>query len=117
MRTIKRSVRALIRSPFRALLMMGVLAVSIGLALIMITVTGAFAQRLEDVGAQVGTEIAVRRAGSFGGGFFRGDNGGGASPTATPAPGSSTTSTADPIITDDDLQQLTTIPHVASITR
>jgi ABC-type transport system, involved in lipoprotein release, permease component len=97
--------------------MMGVLAVSIGLALIMITVNGAFAQRLDTVRAQVGTEITVRPAGSFGGGFFRGDNGGGASPTATPAPGSSTTTTADPIITDGDLQQLTTIPHVASITR
>jgi putative ABC transport system permease protein len=117
MRTIKRSVRALIRSPLRAALMMGVLAVSIGLALIMITVNGAFAQRLDDVRAQVGTEITVRPAGSFGGGFFRGDGGGGAAPTATPAPGSSTTTTADPIITDDDLQQLTTITHVASITR
>src|SRR6266851_8392784 len=91
MRTIKRSVRALIRSPLRAALMVGVLAVSIGLALIMITVNGAFAQRLDDVRAQVGTEITVRPAGSFGGGFFRGDNGGGgAAPTATPAPGTST---------------------------
>ena len=118
MRTIKRSVRALIRSPLRAALMVGVLAVSIGLALIMITVNGAFAQRLDDVRAQVGTEITVRPAGNFGGGFFSGDNGGGASPTATPAPGSSSTTTpADPIITDADLQQLTTIPHVASITR
>ncbi|HEY8768640.1 MAG TPA: hypothetical protein VIP09_15505, partial [Dehalococcoidia bacterium] len=114
---MKRSVRALIRSPLRAALMVGVLAVSIGLALIMITVNGAFAQRLDDVRAQVGTEITVRPAGSFGGGFFGGDNGGGASPTATPAPGSSTAATADPIITDADLQQLTTIPHVASITR
>ena len=118
MRTIQRSVRALIRSPLRAALMVGVLAVSIGLALIMITVNGAFAQRLDDVRAQVGTEITVRPAGNFGGGFFSGDNGGGASPTATPAPGSSSTTTpADPIITDADLQQLTTIPHVASITR
>jgi putative ABC transport system permease protein len=100
----------------RAALMMGVLAVSIGLALIMITVNGAFAQRLDDVRAQVGTEITVRPAGNFGGGFFGGGDGGGAAPTATPAPGSSTT-TADPIITDADLQQLTTIPHVASITR
>src|ERR1700675_72729 len=104
MRTVKRGVRSLVRSPLRAALMVGVLAVSIGLALIMITVNGAFAQRLDDVRAQVGTEITVRPAGSFGGGFFRGD-GGGVAPTPTPAPGSSTTTTADPIITDGDLQQ------------
>src|ERR1700674_2446339 len=121
MRTVKRSVRALIRSPMRASLMMGVLAVSIGLALIMITVNGAFAQRLDDVRAKVGTDITIRPAGSFGGGFFRGDAGGApgtaGTPTATPAPGSSSAATTDPIITDADLQPLTSIPHVVSITR
>src|SRR6266851_8798342 len=89
MRTIKRSVRALIRSPLRAALMVGVLAVSIGLALIMITVNGAFAQRLDDVRAQVGTEITVRPAGSFGGGAFTfrrggGGSGGSVAPVTTP---------------------------------
>src|ERR1700687_2663700 len=120
MRTVKRSVRALIRSPMRASLMVGVLAVSIGLALIMITVNGAFAQRLDDVRAKVGTDITIRPAGSFGGGFFRGDGGGApgtaGTPTATPAPGSVAAPT-DPVITDADLQPLTSIPHVVSITR
>jgi putative ABC transport system permease protein len=119
MRTIKRSVRTLIRSPLRAALMVGVLAVSIGLALIMITVNGAFAQRLDDVRAQVGTDITVRPAGSFGGGAFGGGfGGGGRAPggaTPTPAPGAATTT--QPAVTDADLQQLTTIPHVVSITR
>jgi putative ABC transport system permease protein len=101
--------------------MMGVLAVSIGLALIMITVNGAFAQRLDTVRAQVGTDITIRPAGNFGGGFFGGDAGGApgtaGTPTATPAPGSSVAATTDPIITDADLQPLTSIPHVVSITR
>jgi putative ABC transport system permease protein len=105
----------------RAALMMGVLAVSIGLALIMITVNGAFAQRLDTVRAQVGTDITIRPAGNFGGGFFGGDAGGApgtaGTPTATPAPGSSVAATTDPIITDADLQPLTSIPHVVSITR
>jgi putative ABC transport system permease protein len=119
MRTIKRSVRTLIRSPLRAALMVGVLAVSIGLALIMITVNGAFAQRLDDVRAQVGTDITVRPAGSFGGGAFGGGfGGGGRAPggaTPTPAPGAATTT--QPAVTDADLQKLITIPHVVSITR
>jgi putative ABC transport system permease protein len=106
--------------------MVGVLAVSIGLALIMITVNGAFAQRLDDVRASVGTDITIRPAGSFGGGAFtfgrgdgRGANGGGANgiiATPTPAPGGSSTTT-QPTITDDDLQKLTTLPHIVSITR
>ncbi len=125
MRTIKRSVRSLLRSPLRAALMVGVLAVSIGLALIMITVNGAFAQRLDDVRASVGTDITIRPAGSFGGGAFTirafggGGNGGpqgNVIATSTPAPSDGTTPT-QPTITDADLQQLTTIPHISSITR
>jgi putative ABC transport system permease protein len=122
MRTVKRAVRALIRSPLRGALMVGVLAVTIGLALIMITVNGAFAQRLDAVRAQVGTDVTVRPAGSFGGGAVpfgggRGDRGGagGVVATPTPAPGDSTAT--QPTITDDDLQKLTTVPHVVSITR
>jgi putative ABC transport system permease protein len=124
MRTVKRGVRSLIRSPLRAALMVGVLAVSIGLALIMITVNGAFAQRLDDVRASVGTDITIRPAGSFGGGAFgrdfgRGRGGGGANgavATPTPAP-SDSSATTQPTITDADLQQLTSVPHVVSITR
>jgi putative ABC transport system permease protein len=124
MRTVKRGVRSLIRSPLRAALMVGVLAVSIGLALIMITVNGAFAQRLDDVRASVGTDITIRPAGSFGGGAFgrdfgRGRGGGGANgavATPTPAPSDSSVAT-QPTITDADLQKLTAIPHIVSITR
>ncbi|MEO8456565.1 MAG: ABC transporter permease [Chloroflexota bacterium] len=122
MGTIKRGVRALVRSPMRAGLMMAVLAVSIGLALIMITVNGAFAQRLDDVRASVGTDVTVRPAGSFGGGVFTFGNGGArrgqgnvvATPTPAPVDGSAPT---QPTITDADLQKLTSIPNVTSITR
>jgi putative ABC transport system permease protein len=120
--TIFHSARALVRSPLRGGLLVGVLAVSIGLALIMITVDGAFAQRLDDIRASVGTDITVRPAGSFGGGVFgfggpRGGNGpGGALATPTPAPSGDDT-TSQPTITDDDLQKLTSITNVASITR
>jgi len=121
MRTITRSIKALIRSPLRASLLVGVLGVSIGLALIMITVNGAFAQRLDDIRASVGTDITVRPAGSFGGGVFsfgrRGNGpGGNVAATPTPAPSDSTSSTP-PTITDSDLQGLTSIANVASITR
>jgi hypothetical protein len=57
MRTIIHGTKALIRNPLRGGLLVGVLAVSIGLALIMITVNGAFAQRLDDIRAQVGTTL------------------------------------------------------------
>jgi len=70
-----------LRSPLRTGLLVAVLAVAMGLALIMITVNEAFAKRLDDIRAQVGTTITVRPAGSFGGGFlgrggFGGDPGG-----------------------------------------
>ena len=109
------------QSALRGALLIGVLGVSIGLALIMITVNGAFAQRLDDIRASVGTDVTVRPAGSFGGGVFSfggrrgGGNGpGGAVATPTQAPGEATT---QPTISDDDLQKLTTIANVASITR
>ena len=79
MKTLRWAVRALLRSPLRAALLVGVLSVSIGLALIMITVDGAFDERLEEIQSQVGTTVTVQPAGSFGGGFiFRGGFGGGA---------------------------------------
>jgi putative ABC transport system permease protein len=116
MRTIRRALQALLRSPLRAGLLVGVLGVSIGLALIMITVNGAFAQRLDDIQASVGTDITVRPAGSFGGFSFRaapnGNNGG----TVTPD-NSDQSDSSRPTITDDDLQQLTSIANIASITR
>src|ERR1700675_4434554 len=105
MRTVKRGVRSLVRSPLRASLMVGVLAVSIGLALIMITVNGAFAQRLDDVRASVGTDITIRPDGSFGGGAFTfgrgnrgGANGGANGIVATPSPAPSAATAAAPTI-------------------
>lgn len=120
--TILRSAwRALLRAPLRGSLLVGVLAVSIGLALIMITVNGAFAQRLDDIRAQIGTDITVRPAGSFGGGVFsfggRSDGNGRRNTIATPTPAASGGDSSAPTITDIDLQQLTAIPNVASITR
>lgn len=120
MRTIRRALKALIRSPLRGGLLVGVLAVSIGLALIMITVNGAFAQRLDDIRASVGTDVTVRPAGTFGGAGFSfrvGGPGGADGGTVTPDDSSGDDSQTQPVITDDDLQQLTSIPHVASITR
>jgi putative ABC transport system permease protein len=124
MRTIKLGIKALIRSPLRGGLLVGVLGVSIGLALIMITVNGAFAQRLDDIRAQVGTDITVRPAGTFGGAFGGGGGGGGGAPggntapTATPSTssGSSTPASTQPILTDTNLQQLTSIPNISGIT-
>jgi putative ABC transport system permease protein len=103
--------------------MVGVLGVSIGLALIMITVNGAFAKRLDDVRTHVGTDIWVRPAGSFGGGAFSfssggaGKGNGSGSVLSTPAPSDSSAASTQPALTDDDLQKLTSIAHVVSITR
>ncbi|MCI0783632.1 MAG: ABC transporter permease, partial [Chloroflexi bacterium] len=63
MKTLRWAVRALLRSPLRAALLVGVLSVSIGLALIMITVDGAFDERLEEIQSQVGTTVTVQPAG------------------------------------------------------
>jgi putative ABC transport system permease protein len=67
MGVIRRSIRNLIRSPLRTTLMIALLAVSIGLALIMFTVHGATANQLGSIGTQIGTEITIRPAGSYGG--------------------------------------------------
>ncbi len=67
MSLLLRSLRNLVRSPLRTMLMVVLLAVSIGLALIMATVHAATQSELDKVGGQIGTEITVRSAGSFGG--------------------------------------------------
>lgn len=69
MRTAARSLRSLRRSGFRSALLIAVLAVSMGLALTMLVVDQAFAKRVEEIEANVGTEVTVRPAGSFGGGI------------------------------------------------
>jgi len=66
MTIISRSIRSLIRSPLRTGAIVAILAVSIGLALIMLTVHGATENQLGSIGEEIGTEITVRPAGSFG---------------------------------------------------
>jgi putative ABC transport system permease protein len=66
MSMLLRSVRNLIRSPLRTSLMVVLLAVSIGLALIMATVHAATQNQLGNIGSEVGTEITIRSAGSYG---------------------------------------------------
>ncbi len=133
MKIFRWAVRALLRAPLRAALLVGVLSVSIGLALIMITVDGAFDERLEEIQSQVGTTVTVQPAGSFGGGFiFRGGFGGGAGgaggvggaggaggPNAPNAADDADTD-ADAVqatLTDDAVEAIASIEHVTSYTR
>jgi len=67
MNMIRRSLRNLFRSPLRTTLMVALLAVSIGLGLIMFTVHSATENQLGTIGGEIGTEITIRPAGSFGG--------------------------------------------------
>lgn len=129
MKTIRRAVRALLRSPLRAGLLVAVLAVAMGLSLIMITVNGAFGQRLDDIRAQVGTAITVTPAGSFGGGFRFGvppsdapgaaagaDSGAGAAAD----PNSDTGADADSeqtALTDEAVTAIASIEHVVGYSR
>lgn len=48
MRTIRRGLRSILRSPLRTGLLVSILAASIGLTAIMITVDDAFARRLDN---------------------------------------------------------------------
>jgi len=66
MSMVWRSLRNLFRSPLRTTLMVALLAVSIGLALIMFTVHGATANQLGSIGTEIGTDITIRSAGSYG---------------------------------------------------
>ena len=74
MRTIRRGLRTILRNPLRTGLLVAVLAVSIALTLIMITVNEAFGQRLDEIRAEVGTNIDVNPAGSFRGLLGGGDH-------------------------------------------
>lgn len=121
MRTLRRGFRTIVRSPLRTLLLVSILAVSIGLTLIMITVDNAFAKRLDDIKSEVGSDITVRPAGSFGGGFFGGvtiRGPGGAGPTteedgtSETAPGQTLTS-----LDEETLDAIGNVPHVASVTK
>ena len=56
---VRRAIRNLIRSPLRTGAIVAILLVSIGLALIMITVHGATENQLGSIEKQIGTEITV----------------------------------------------------------
>jgi putative ABC transport system permease protein len=91
MSMLLRSLRNLFRSPLRTTLMVVLLAVSIGLALIMATVHAATQNQLGSISEEIGTEITIRSAGSYG-------SMGGGEPLA-----------------QEDVDQLSGIDHVASV--
>lgn len=120
MRTIKRGLRALMRSPLRAGLLVGVLGVSVGLTLIMITVNGAFARQIDDIKGQVGTDITVRPAGSFGGGFSivapdGGDSGPQGNIVSPDTSGGDSAAQDQPSLSEDDIARIASVEHVAGI--
>jgi putative ABC transport system permease protein len=118
MKTANRAFRTLIRSPLRSSLLVAVLTVSVGLALIMITVNQAFAKRLDDIKSQAGTSITVRPAGSFGGGFFGGGDRGGNGGTlggATPVAGAASQVAAPTALTTGDITKVASVLHVAGV--
>jgi len=131
MKTLRWAARALWRAPLRAALLVGVLGVSIGLALIMITVDGAFDERLEEIQSEVGTTVTVQPAGSFGGGFIirgsfgPGGGGAGGGPNAPNGPNvGDATDDADTdvddgqaTLTDEAVEAIASIEHVAGYTR
>jgi putative ABC transport system permease protein len=66
MGVVRRVIRNLIRSPLRTGGIVAILSVSIGLALIMVTVHGATENQLGSIETQIGTEITIQPAGRFG---------------------------------------------------
>jgi putative ABC transport system permease protein len=99
MRTALRALRNVVRSPLRAGLMVSLLAVGISLALIMLTVDAAFADRLDQIKASVGTDVTVRPAGVGGRGFFF-SNG-----------------EEMPLLDETVVEAIAAIPHVVSVER
>lgn len=117
MRTLLRGLRTLVRSPLRTLLLTAILAVSIGLTLIMITVDNAFAKRLDEIKSEIGSDITIRPAGSFGGGFFGNVRIGGPGGADN---GTSTDETQDEATTgldEESLDALNGAAHVAAISK
>ena len=66
MRTVRRSLLNIIRSPGRSVVVMIILAVSLGLALIMFEVHAATTSQLGTISGNIGNDITVRPAGYFG---------------------------------------------------
>jgi putative ABC transport system permease protein len=88
---IRRSLRNLVRSPLRTGGIVAILAVSIGLALIMVTVHGATENQLGSIAQQIGTEITIQPAGRFG------------------------TMGGSGTLAQEDVDKLSGIPHVVSV--
>jgi putative ABC transport system permease protein len=101
------------------LLLVSILAVSMGLTLIMITVDNAFAQRLDDIKREVGSDITIRPAGSFGGGFFGGVaiRGPGAGTTEEPSTDITTPDPGFTALEEDTLDAIADVDHVASASK
>ncbi len=95
MRTLRRALLNIIRSPSRSVVVLVILAVSLGLALIMFEVHAASASQLSKISGNVGNNITVRPAGSSG----FGSGGGGDS---TPLP-------------QAQVDQLSSLPHVTAV--
>jgi putative ABC transport system permease protein len=91
MGAVRRSIRNLIRSPLRTGAIVAILAVSIGLALTMVTLYGATENQLGSIGRQIGTDITIQPAGRFG---MMGGNG---------------------TLAQEDVDKLSYIPHVVSV--
>ncbi len=91
MGVVRRVIRNLIRSPLRTGGIVAILSVSIGLALIMVTVHGATENQLGSIGTQIGTEITIQPAGRFG---MMGGNG---------------------TLAQEDVDKLNDISHVVSV--
>lgn len=108
MNTVRRAIRAVLRSSVRSGLLVAVLAVSIGLALTMITVNEAFGQRLDEIKGEIGNSVTVRPAGSFGGGAFAGIR-------VFGGPEGESTDTETVTLTEDDVSDLSSIENVATI--
>ncbi len=91
MSLVRRSIRNLIRSPLRTGGIVAILTVSVGLALIMLTVNGAAKNQLESIQGEIGTDITIRPAGAYG-------MMGGGEP-----------------LNEEDVDELYNIPHVVSV--
>jgi putative ABC transport system permease protein len=111
-KTVRRALRTILRSPLRTGLLVAVLAVSIGLTLIMITVNEAFEERLNEIKGEVGTGITVRPAGSFGGGFI-----GRAAIGANSGDAASEGNVLSSTLEAEDIDEIRSVDHVASVSR
>ena len=94
MRTLRRALLNIIRSPSRSVVVLVILAVSLGLALVMFEVHAASASQLSKISGNVGNNITVRPAGSSGFG------GGGGESSPLPQP---------------QVDQLSSLPHVTAV--